>query len=249
VRTATAIIAEDERVLRDELRSHLAIVWPELEIVGEAASGIEALSLIGERAPRVLFLDIQMPGVTGLDIARQMQGRCHIVFVTAYEAHAVAAFEQGAIDYVLKPYDAARLALTVARLKERLDSAPRSLDGLLAELARAMPRRDYLRWINAPVRDSVKLIAVDDVIYFQSDHGYTRVVTEDGESLILRSLKELQEQLDPASFWPIHRSTIVNASAVAGVTRDLRGRVSVKLKNRPEKLTVSEAHEHLFRRM
>jgi DNA-binding LytR/AlgR family response regulator len=245
----TALIAEDERVLRDELRIHLTALWPDLRIVGEAANGVEVLWLIEREMPSVLFLDIQMPGLSGLQLARQVQGRCHVVFVTAYEAHAIAAFEQGAVDYVLKPYDAARLAITVQRVKERLNSVPRSLDGLLGELANALPRRDHLRWINAPDHETVRLIAVEDVLYFQADHGYTRVVTAEGESLIQRSLKELQEQLDPATFWPIHRSTIVNAGAIAGVTRNFRGRVSVKLKSRPEALPVSETQEHLFRKM
>jgi DNA-binding LytR/AlgR family response regulator len=249
MRPPTAVIAEDEGALREALRGHLARLWPGLAIVGEAADGIEALCEVERHEPDVVFLDIEMPGMTGLDLARQIQGRCHIVFVTAYQAHAIAAFEQGAIDYVLKPYEIARLATTVARVKERLGTAPRSLEDLLGELAQGSPVRDHLRWINAPDHDTVRLIAVDDVVYFQSDHGYTRVVTDDGESLILRSLKELAEALDPATFWPIHRSTIVNANAIASVSRDLRGRVSVRLKSRPEKLPVSEAHEHRFRRM
>lgn len=249
IRSPTGLIAEDERVLREELRAHLQILWPELEIVAEAANGIEALWMMDRHPADVLFLDIQMPGLTGLELARQVQVRSHVVFVTAYDAHAIAAFEQGVVDYILKPYDTARLAVTVRRVKERLGTVPRSLDGLMAELASAAPRRDHLRWINAPQRDTVRLIAVDEVLYFQADTGYTRVVTADGESLIQRSLKELQEQLDPANFWPIHRSTIVNANAIAGVTRDFRGRVSVKLKTRAEKLPVSEAHEHLFRKM
>ncbi len=143
----------------------------------------------------------------------------------------------------------ARPATTVTRVKERLHEEPRALDGLLADLSRALPPREHLRWINAPDRDSVRLIAVDDVLYFQADHGYTRVVTAEGEALIQRSLRELTDALDPTAFWPIHRSTIVNASAVASVSRDLRGRVTLRLKSRPEKLPVSEAHEHLFRRM
>jgi DNA-binding LytR/AlgR family response regulator len=249
MRVPTALIAEDERVLRDELRAHLEMLWPELAIVAEAANGIEATWLVEKHVPDVLFLDIQMPGLSGLQLARQVGGRCHVVFVTAYEAHAIAAFEHGAVDYVLKPFDTARLALTVQRVRERLHAAPRPLDGLLAELASALPRRDYLRWINAPERDAVRLIAVDDVLYFQADRGYTRVVTPDAESLIHRSLKELQEQLDPACFWTIHRSTIVNANAIAGVMHDLRGHMSLRLKARAEKLPVSEAHEHLFRGM
>jgi len=245
----TAVIAEDEPALRAALRAHLARLWPELAIAGEAADGVEALHVIDRVRPQLAFLDIEMPGMTGLDLVRRLAHRCHVVFVTAYEAHAIAAFEAGAIDYVLKPYELARLATTVARVQDRLHEEPRALDGLLADLARALPPREHLRWINAPDRDSVRLIAVDDVLYFQADRGYTRVVTADGESLIQRSLKDLTDALDPAAFWPIHRSTIVNASAIASVSRDLRGRVTLRLKTRPERLPVSEAHEHLFRRM
>jgi len=246
---AAALIAEDEAVLRDELRSHLAVLWPELRIVGEASSGLETLQLLDRLAPDVIFLDIEMPGLTGLEVARQVGGRCHVVFVTAYNAHAVAAFEQGAIDYVLKPYTVDRLALAVSRLRQRIGTDPASLDHLLRELARVMPVRRHLRWINASRGQEVSLITVDEVIYFQADTKYTRVVTADSEALIRRPLKELQEELDPACFWPIHRSTIVNANAIAGVTRDFRGRVLVKLKARAEKLLVSETHTHLFKMM
>ena len=245
----TALIAEDEAVLRDELRAHLEVLWPELKIGALASNGIEALQLLERHAPDVVFLDIQMPGLTGLEVARLTEGRCHVVFVTAYDAHAVAAFEQGAVDYVLKPYDAARLALAVRRVKQRLGTPPPPLDGLLHELASAAPPREYLRWINASLGNDVRVITVDEVCYFQSDTKYTRVVLVDSEALIRRTLKDLQEQLDPACFWPVHRSTIVNANAIAGVTRDFRGRVHLKLKTRSEKLAVSEAHEHLFRQM
>jgi DNA-binding LytR/AlgR family response regulator len=249
MRAPRALIAEDETVLREELCSHLRQLWPELNIVAQAASGIEALQGLDEHPPDVVFLDIQMPGLTGLEVARQADGRCHVVFVTAYDAFAVAAFEQGAVDYVLKPYDAARLATTVRRVKQRLHEVPPPLDGLLRELAGAQPPREHLRWINASTGTEVKLITVDEVCYFQSDTKYTRVVTASGEALIRRSLKELQEQLDPSCFWQIHRSTIVNANAIAGVSRDFRGHISVKLKARTEKLPVSEGHEHLFRQM
>ena len=249
MKTPTAILAEDETVLRGELRAKLAKLWPELSVVGEAADGVEALRLLAERAPDVVFLDVEMPRLTGLDVARQAQGRCHVVFVTAYDSHAVAAFEQGAIDYVLKPIDLSRLALTVRRVEQRLGTVPDSLDEVLRQLATSRPQRSYLRWINASQGDLVRLITVDDVCYFQSDTGYTNVVTKDATVLIRRSLKELQEELDPAIFWAIHRATIVNANAIAGVVRDFRGRVSVKLKTRTEKLPVSEAHAHLFRQM
>jgi DNA-binding LytR/AlgR family response regulator len=245
----SAVIAEDETVLRDELRTQLEALWPELRIVGEAATGIEALQLLERHRPQIMFLDIEMPGLTGLEVARQVGGRSHVVFVTAYDAYAVAAFEQGAVDYVLKPFDTARLALTIGRLKERVDSPPPSLEVLLRELAGARPAPEYLRWINASRGNEVRLITVDEVCYFQADTKYTRVVTADGESLIRRTLRELQEQLDPAAFWTIHRSYIVNANAISGVARDFRGRVHVKLKSRPEKLAVSEAHAHLFRQM
>ncbi len=246
---ATALIAEDEAVLRDELCAHLQSLWPDLKIAGLASSGIEALQLLDTCRPDVMFLDIQMPGLSGLEVARQAGGRCHLVFVTAYDAHAVAAFEQGAVDYVLKPYDLARLATAVRRVKQRVHDTPLALGGLLRELAAAQPVREHLRWINASQGQEVKLITVDEVCYFQADTKYTRVVTASGEALIRRTLKELQEQLDPSYFWTIHRATIVNANAIAGVSRDFRGRVSVKLKARSEKLAVSEGHEHLFRQM
>ena len=245
----TAVIAEDEGVLRDELRAHLAALWPELQIVGEAGNGFQALELLGRLMPDIVFLDIQMPGLTGLEVARQVAHRCHVVFVTAYDAHAVAAFEQGAVDYVLKPYAVERLALATQRLRRRIGSAPPPLDALLRELAAIAPERKHLRWINASRGNEVMLITVDEILYFQADTKYTRVVTRDQEALIRRPLKELQDELDPACFWPIHRSTIVNANAIAGVTRDLRGRILVKLKARAEKLAVSEAHEHLFKQM
>ena len=245
----TALIAEDEAVLRDELRSHLAALWPELRIVGEAGNGFEALQLLDRHTPDLVFLDIQMPGLTGLELARQVGARCHIVFVTAYDAHAVAAFEQGAVDYVLKPYSLERLALAVHRLRQRIGSQPVPLDRVLQELASAAPARKHLRWINASQGQEVRLITVDEVLYFQADTKYTRVVMSDGDALIRMPLKELLDELDPSCFWPIHRSTIVNANAIAGVARDFRGRVFVKLKSRTEKLTVSETHEHLFKQM
>ena len=245
----TALLAEDEAVLRKELRSRLERLWPELHLCGLAQNGLEAVALMERHRPDVVFLDIEMPGMTGLDVARHASGRSHVVFITAYDAHAIAAFEQGAIDYVLKPYDDARLALTIDRVRQRLGSDPARMESLLRELARLAPRRDYLRWINASVGSDVQLITIDEICYFQSGDGYTRVFTPDRECLVRLSLKELLDQLDPACFWMIHRSTIVNANDIAGVTRDLRGRLSVRLKSRPEKLAVSEAHERLFRQM
>ena len=252
--TPTAIIAEDEATLRGQLVEQLGQLWPELAIVGEAADGVQALRLLDEHRPDVMFLDIQMPGATGLEVAREASGRCHVVFVTAYDQHAVAAFDQGAVDYVLKPVSAARLFTAVSRLKQRLGTPPARLDATLNGLAGAgasppATTRQYLRWINASVGQNVKLITVDEVSYFQADNKYTRVVTGEGEALIRKPLKELVEELDPGQFWQIHRSTLVNASSIAGVTRDFRGRMLVKLKSRPETLLVSDSYTHLFRQM
>ncbi len=245
----TAVIAEDETHLRDELRLSLAKLWPELRIVGEAVNGMEAMQMVDTADPDIVFLDVQMPVLTGLEVARDLQGRCHVVFVTAYDEHAIAAFEQGAVDYVLKPFDAARLAVTVRRLEQRLHDAPASLETLLRELAGGQARTPFLRWINVSEGDAVRLVDVEEVCYFQSDTGYTRVVTADGDWLIRRSLRDLQGQLDPSVFWPIHRGTVVNAGAIDTVSRDFRGRISVILKARKEKLPVSDAHAHLFRQM
>ena len=233
--------------MREELAELLGSLWPELDLVAQAGDGIEALRALEAHAPDVLFLDIQMPGLTGLEVARQASGRCHVVFVTAYDQHTLAAFEQGAADYVLKPANAARLATTVTRLKERIGRQAPALEGLLRELGGGS--RGFLRWINASHGQAVRVITVDDVCYFQADSKYTRVVTASEESLIRKPIKELCDELDPACFWQIHRSTIVNVHAVAGVVRDLRGRTQVRLRKRQELLPVSEGYVHLFRQM
>ena len=244
---ARAILAEDEPLLREELGELLARLWPELQIVAQAGDGIAALQALATHTPDILFLDINMPGMNGLEVARQASGRCHVVFVTAYDQHALTAFEQGAADYVVKPVQAARLATTVARLKERVGRPAPALEGLLRELGAR--ERGYLRWINASQGQAVRVITVEDVCYFQADAKYTRVVTAEGESLIRKPIKELTQELDPASFWQIHRSTIVNVHAIAGVVRDLRGRMQVRLKRREELLQVSDGYMALFRQM
>jgi DNA-binding LytR/AlgR family response regulator len=198
----------------------------------------------------VLFLDIQMPGLSGLEVARRASGRCHVVFVTAYDEFAVAAFEQGAADYVMKPFSAERLALAVDRLKSRLATPPENLGGLLETLARQLVRpRSFLRWINASQGRDLRLITVDEVCYFRSDAKYTRIVTASQESLIRRSVRDLAGDLDPDAFWQIHRSIIVNLAEIACVRRDFRGRIQVTLKHRPETLPVSEPYAPLFRQM
>lgn len=245
-----AVIAEDEPVLRSELRDTLARIWPELVVCAEAEDGFEALRALAEHAPDVLFLDIQMPGMSGLEVAKQASGRCHVAFVTAYDQYAVAAFEQGAVDYVMKPFSPARLATTVARLKEKVARVPASLDGLLRTLTDAAKgHKEYLRWITASQGNDLRLITVEEICYFEADNKYTLVVTAQQESLIRRPIKELIDELDPQMFWQIHRGTVVNVSAIAGVTRDMGGHLRVRLKERKELLAVSESYRHLFRQM
>jgi DNA-binding LytR/AlgR family response regulator len=253
---ARAIIADDERLMREQLRARLAEVWPELEIIGEAKNGQEAVELVQQLGPQLAFLDIRMPGLSGVEAARAIGNTCHIVFVTAYGEFAIEAFEQGAVDYVLKPAEAARLEVTVRRLKARLQTPPRDLGALLDELARKLdtvasgqPAQPHLQWIQATIRQQLRLIPVAEILFFISDEKYTRVQTETCEALIRSPIRELVDQLDPALFWQIHRSTIVNIQAVAGVVRDLRGRQLVTLKNHPQKLEVSRTFTHLFRQM
>jgi DNA-binding LytR/AlgR family response regulator len=248
--TLRAVIAEDEAVLRDELRARVAALWPELEICAQVADGPAALAALELHRPQVLFLDIQMPGLSGLEVARRASGRCHVVFVTAHDEFAVAAFEQGAIDYVMKPFATERLALAIERMKSRLLSQPADLEGLLETFAQRIARpRAYLQWINASLGNDLRFITVDEVCYFRSDAKYTRVVTAGQESLIRKSVRELAAELDPDRFRQIHRSIIVNLGEIAGIQRDLRGRIQVKLKRRPEALPVSDPYAPLFRQM
>jgi DNA-binding LytR/AlgR family response regulator len=244
-----AVIAEDEANLREQLRETLADLWPELDVCAEAADGAEALHALEKHAPDVVFLDIQMPGLTGLDVAKRASGRCHVVFVTAYDNYAVSAFEQGAVDYVMKPFSTARIAQSVGRLRERLSSTPPDIEDLLDKIAGRLQGkpREYLRWVAASEGDETRLVTMDEIVYFRSDNKYTVVATADKEALIRISIRELCEQVDPAVFWQIHRGTIVNVGCIAGVTRDFRGRMALRLKRRPETLAVSDSYSHLFK--
>ncbi len=246
---ATAVLVEDETVLRDELRSALRLLWPELRIVGEAANGFEAVRLIDAHEPDILFLDIQMPGITGLDVAMHANGRCQIVFLTAYDEHAVLAFDHGAVDYLLKPLSTTRLATALRRLKRSLAVPSPDYRRVLQQLGAAAASKHYLRWINASHGDTVRLVTVEEISYFQSDRKYTRMVTTGAETLIRKTIKELCDELDPATFWQVHRSTIVNVVEIAGVSRDLCGRLKLKLKHRHETVLVSQPFAHLFRQM
>lgn len=246
--TVTAIVAEDEPVLRADLQARLSTLWPGLQIVGAASNGIEAIAMVEAMHPQILFLDIEMPVLSGLEVAQQVGARCHVVFITAYDAHAVAAFDQGAIDYVLKPYDDGRLALALKRVRERLGSAPTDMLGFLRELAIAARPKDYLRWIKASRGRETELITVSEVSYFEAQAKYTSVYTATNEAIIRTSIKELASELDPKFFWQIHRSTIVNAEQIDVVSRTLTG-MRVKMRGRSERLPVSDAHRHLFKHM
>lgn len=246
----TAVIAEDEPLLRAELRETLAALWPELNVVAEAEDGFEAMRALQSHRPQLLFLDIEMPGMTGLEVAAQASRRCHVVFVTAYDKYALEAFERGAVDYVLKPFSAARLASSVARLKERLDSAPADLDGLLASLAQRDPAaKSHLRWVRASQGQNVRLITVEEILYFEADSKYTLVVTADAQSLIRKTIAELVAELDPALFWQVHRSTVVNANEIAAVHRKGNGSLELRLKHHSRTLAVSATYAHLFKQM
>jgi len=250
MQAATALIAEDEATLAEELAETLEALWPQLSICAVAANGPEAVRLFEEHAPDVLFLDIEMPGLSGLEVARRASRRSHVVFVTAYDKYAVAAFERGAVDYVMKPVDTGRLADTVTRLKERLHSPPASLEDILKTLAdRVATPREYIRWITASQGRDLRLITTDDICYFQADNKCTLVVTASQESLIYRTIRELTDALDPSTFWQIHRGTIINVRHIAGITRDYRVRLRVRLRQRKETLPVSAPYAHLFRQM
>jgi DNA-binding LytR/AlgR family response regulator len=250
----TAIIADDERMMRDQLRSRLEQVWPELEIVNEAKNGEEAIQMVATHQPDLVFLDIRMPVKTGLEAAKEIGDKAHIVFITAYDQYAIEAFDQGAVDYVLKPADVERLSRTVDRLKARLASAtqPNDMSAMLSQLAKQMgiiTKPNYLQWIQASIGQELRLIPVEEILFFQSDEKYTRVQTATYEALIRKPVRDLIEELDPALFWQIHRSTLVNAKAISGVVRDMRGRHLVQVKGSTEKLEVSRSFVHLFKQM
>ena len=281
----TAVLADDERLMRDQLRARLAEVWPELRIVAEARNGLEAVELVDQHRPDIVFLDIRMPGLTGVDAARQIaqmgprvgnDGLAEdepllpeIVFITAYDQYAVEAFEQGVVDYVLKPAERERLQVTVGRVRGWLAARQavlagdegaaadplntgRPLQQLLHELsARMNPAgvHKYLEWIQATVGQAIQMIPVEDVLFFVSDEKYTRVQTAQVEALIRKPIKELVDEVDPARFWQIHRSTLVNVKAIAGVTRDFRGRQIVSVRGHGEKLEVSRSYTGLFKGM
>ena len=285
--TPRALIAEDEPILAAALAHALQRLWPELDIVATCANGVEALRQGLALQPDILFLDIKMPGKTGLEAAEELAEQWpdgiafpHIVFVTAYDEYALAAFEYAAADYVLKPVNDARLGKTVERLQQRLRDSGRvtttapptagaeaatttaplattetasasddNLARLLSQLQAMLPPAPRLHMIRAAVGNSVRMIALADVVYFEALDKYINVVCQDSEALIRTSLKELLPQLDPQQFWQIHRGTIVNASAIATAVRDEAGKLSLTLRQHPAQLRVSPLYAHLFRQM
>ena len=201
-----------------------------------------------------MFLDIRMPEMDGIEAARALAGQAHVVFVTAYDEYAISAFEQGAVDYLLKPADPERVALTCRRLRERMERKPAPMDELLAELSRkisggALKPRDYLRWVQASVGTTLRMIPTTDILFFRAEDKYTRVQTQGFEALIRKPIKELLEELDPGEFWQIHRATVVRVDAVEQVSRDFRGHQAIQVRGSREKLEVSRSFSHLFRQM
>jgi DNA-binding LytR/AlgR family response regulator len=245
------LVAEDEQAQRSELIRLLERRWPGAELVAECADGDAAMRALEADHPDVLFLDIRMPGRSGLEVARAASGRAHVVLITAYEEYAVKAFEAGALDYLLKPVTEQRLDAALERLQERLAQSPPRIDELLAELDRRLGRGDgeRLNWISATCGDAVRLIAVDEVLFFRACEKYVRVVTAEDEALVRTPLKELAERLDAERFWHIHRSVIVAVAAVHRIERDELGRWRARLRGHDERLPVSESARNRFRGM
>ena len=250
-----AIIADDEEHLRIYLKSKLAELWPELRICGEAENGLEALDLIETIRPAIAFLDIKMPGLSGIEVAQKIGTNCRVVFITAFDQYAVKAFENEAVDYLLKPVTDKRLEKTIERLKKQISaiSKPpidfsRTMDRLLAALKDNQPS-GYLKWIKVRHGDEVRLISIDEVSYFKAEDKYTVVKTLEGESLIKKSIRQLAEELDPNQFWRIHRGTIIHVSRISKISRSFAGRLIITLKDLSETLTVSRSYAHLFKQM
>lgn len=257
MKAPTAIIADDERLMREQLRRRLRDAWPELQVIAEAVNGGEAVEQVASLRPDLAFLDIRMPGKSGIEAAREIGSRCHIVFVTAYDVHAVEAFEQGAIDYLLKPADPQRLALTVQRLKTRLaeqepaanlGAAIARLEGLAGRIAPATRPGEHLQWIQAGLGQQLRLLPVDEVVFLQAQDKYTAVATAKEIALVRKPIREFVDELDPDRFWQIHRGTLVAVKEIAAVHRDGE-QLIVQLRHRSERLEVSRSFTGRFRQM
>jgi DNA-binding LytR/AlgR family response regulator len=243
-----AIIAEDEPLLRAEIRETLRLLWPELRICAEAGDGQQAVEALEQFGPNILFLDIHMPGLNGIEVARQASGRAHVVFITAYDNYAVDAFKDGALDYIVKPISPERMKVTVERLRDRLREPPADLTGLVDMLKSAVGGESrYLKWLTVPHGSELRVLAVSEILYLRADNKYTTVNTRSSSFLLNSSLKEMQGKLDPNVFWQIHRGVVVNVSAIDTIYRSFRGTLELKLKDRNELLPVSAPHAHLFK--
>jgi len=250
----SAVVADDERLMREQIIDRLKEAWPELLIVGEASNGREAIAMVQSLQPDIVFLDISMPGMDGIETARALAGRAHVVFVTAHDQYAISAFEHGAVDYLLKPAEPERVALTCQRLRERLKQAPDPMNEVLEQLSQrlgagGLKPREYMRWVQASVGANIRMIPTSDILFFRAEDKYTLVKTRGFEALIRKPIKELIEELDPDEFWQIHRSTVVRVDAVEQVSRDFRGHQIVHVKGSDEKLEVSRTFNHLFKQM
>jgi DNA-binding LytR/AlgR family response regulator len=250
----TAVIADDERLMREQIIASLKEAWPELLIVGEASNGREAVAMVHSLEPDIVFLDISMPEMDGIQAAQALAGQAHVVFVTAHDQYAISAFEHGAVDYLLKPADPERVALTCQRLRARLKQEPDPMNDLLAQLSQrlgagGLKPREYMRWVQASVGANIRMIPTSDILFFRAEDKYTRVQTQRFEALIRKPIKELIDELDPDEFWQIHRATVVRVDAVEQVSRNFRGRQIVHVKGSEEKLEVSRTFNHLFKQM
>jgi len=244
-----AIIAEDEKHLADDLHRRLLRLWPELQIAAIVHDGIEAAAALADIKPDLAFLDIRMPGKSGLDAARSAPAGCRVVFVTAFDDHAVQAFEQAAADYLLKPVSDERLARCIERLKQQAAVAPDDLLLRLQRLLSVPSKPEYLSCLRAQVGQTVRLVPTEDVCYLQSADKYTLLLTSEAEMLLRTPLKELIVQLDPQHFWQVHRGTVVNVRKIVSAHHDLLNKVTLTLRDRPEKVVVSRSYAHLFRQM
>lgn len=243
----SAVIAEDEPLIRGEIRDTLGSLWPELTILAQVDNGIQALAGVERLNPDMLFLDIHMPGVNGLEVAQRLSGKVHVVFISAFDRYAIEAFEQGALDYVVKPVSPARMKITVERLKARLREPPADLSRIASLLKGVVATEpQYLKWLTVPHGSELRVVATGEISYLRADRKYTTLATSYGTFLINSSLREMKEKLDPKMFWQIHRSVIVNVGAIDVIYRTFRGALEVKLKDRSELLPVSAAHAHLF---
>jgi DNA-binding LytR/AlgR family response regulator len=250
----SAVVADDERLMREQIIDRLKEAWPELLIVGEASNGREAVAMVQSLEPDIVFLDISMPGMDGIQAAQALAGQVHVVFVTAHDQYAISAFEHGAVDYLLKPAEPERVALTCERLRARLNQAPDPMTDLLAQLSQrlgagGLKPREYMRWVQASVGANIRMIPTSDILFFRAEDKYTRVQTRGFEALIRKPIKELIDELDPDEFWQIHRATVVRVDAVEQVSRNFRGNQIVHVKGSDERLEVSRTFNHRFKQM